>query len=228
MNIKLELQDIYELLMLDNTDWIISEHSINRLKIASDIDIPKIQIVKDIPKPQDNIANQAQQLIENTHSINELNDIIANNPQFNILTNSSINNFFSSNSNNLELSDLLIITSQKTDIDLWLEQAELNNYAIVNCSFIQINTLLPELRKKQENIYLPFLQKFIELNKPKVILTIGTAASQLLTQQTFPNSNNCTIYNEYTTLYTIYNIDDKAKSWFTILNIKNHFKKAIT
>lgn len=223
MNGNLAIEDIYELLMLDNKDWLIANNSLNRFELEPNyiIEKPKVESIIEPIIIKNDIIEEAKLCANQAKNISELNNIIANNSKFNIITNNKISNFFKYTNDN---SDLLIINSQK-NIKIWLEQIKLENHSLAQCSLSPVATPLLALQKKQEPIYLPFIQKFIEFNKPKAILTFGTTASQYFTNKTFANNINKVKYNEYSTIFSIYNTDNSQKIWFTILDIKHYLSK---
>ncbi len=233
---ELSINDIFELLMLDEVDWAISNEAIDRLNYVPPPPLPthstenntkpsspspKIAVLKD-----NSLTVQAQQCAAEAHNIVELNTIIEEHDKFNIITNSKVSNFFSNNNQNLSEIDILIIYSQRNElkqINSFLEQAQLAKYSIISCSLTPVKSFLAPLDKQQQNIYLPFVKRLIELTPTKTIITTDAIAALLLTGKSFPSKEKQFKYND-TIIFPIYNITSPQNIWFTILAIKNYLK----
>lgn len=232
----LSTNDIFELLMLEEVEWAISNEPIDRLNYIPPAQsppfLPSIENkTKSPPKTTDltdNFILQAQQCAEQAKNIVELNAIIEAHDEFNIIANSKVTNFFSSNHQNLDKIDLLIIYSQKSElkqIDSFLKQAQLLKYSTISCSLTPVKSFLAPLDKQQQKIYLPFVKKLIKLTSTKTIITTDAIAALLLNDIPFPSKRKQFIYND-TIIFPIYSIARAKDIWFTILAVKNYLNKA--
>ena len=176
--------DLLELLFLENMEWTIAQTPFS-LQLKS-----------------------SKSLIE-ANNLTELNAIIASKAELNIITNKAIETFFTANKANINNIDMLIIYTQLKELKLienFIEQANLANYVRVSCSLTPIKSFLAPLDNKQQKIYLPFVEKLIEIMPPKTILTTDSIANLLKL------SDNI--------IFPIQNMSSPKDIWFSILALK--------